>query len=71
MKIWTKPYCGVQHLSDTKPYQVTVEERETFTHLFVVNLTNRPFTNFLVDRNFDTAAEARAFGERWAKKLGV
>ena len=64
-KNWSKPFYGVQHLTVPEPYQITVEDHGTFAHLFVINLHNRPFTRPLIERDFDTAQEARAHGERW------
>lgn len=64
-KTWSKPFHGVQHLTVPEPYQITVEDYGTFTNLTVLNLHNKPFTCPLVQKQFDTAQDARAHGERW------
>ncbi len=65
---WTKPYYGVQHLEETLPrgVQITVTSYETFATCWV-----KPPDGFGKGEPpmFDTAAQARAYGEKQAKLI--
>jgi hypothetical protein len=67
---WSEPFYGVQHLLGLpKSHQITIAEYETYTNAVVLALhSSTPFTP-VAERDFDTPAEAREWGERYASAL--
>jgi len=64
--IWTKPYCGVQHLDDLPHgWQISLEDHGTFTHVYVLH----GGFSAKAEADFPTVAEAMQWGEMKARAI--